>query len=590
MHLSSLLLCLSLGALVKCAAESEWCYTRCEHTPSHWGDISGAFCGEKRQSPINIDTHYVQIDPHLQNFTFVSFSSPNAIEYITNNGHTVKCVLKDNEVEVSGGGLNGTYSTIQFHFHWGDTEYQPGSEHTIDGQRYPMEMHIVSLKKGLNVTQAKADPEGLAVLGFFINATDDEDTSEAWSKLTSTITQEIDTEVPVSHDISINDLIGNVDLTKFYRYMGSLTTPMCNEAVVWTIFQEPIIINKNLIRHFSMKTGFSDVYRPIQNTNGRPVFASPATSPPWCYDDHCFYNQSFWPVLPNSSCAGERQSPINIETEKAEVDEHLVNFAFKKFDDKHAFKYCTNTGHTVKCVLKDGVVEVSEGGLGYVYSTLQLHFHWGMSHNSDGSEHTMNSKRFPMEMHIVNKRKDLTLDEAKQTPTGLAVLGFFIEPTVDQKSSSGGHSGGSSGGHSGGSSGGSSGHQETPSTSDMDAWKKLTNYFSALQKISSKVNVTEEISIDDLLGKVNRAAYYRYNGSLTTPTCDEVVVWTVFKESVRMDNNLMVKFPQYAGYQNVFRSTQSLHSRKVYTTKSASSASGPIIRVLLLASLCALFI
>lgn len=30
-------------------------------------------------------------------------------------------------------------------------------------------MHIVSLKKGLTVEEAKADPEGIAVLGFFIN-------------------------------------------------------------------------------------------------------------------------------------------------------------------------------------------------------------------------------------------------------------------------------------------------------------------------------------------------------------------------------------------------------------------------------------
>lgn len=35
-----------------------------------------------------------------------------------------------------------------------------------------------------------------------------------------------------------------------------------------------------------------------------------------------------------------------------------------------------------------------------------------------------------MQMHIVSKRKDLTLDEAVKTPDGLAVLGFFIEVTV----------------------------------------------------------------------------------------------------------------------------------------------------------------
>lgn len=52
----------------------------------------------------------------------------------------VKVKLKENEVEVSGGGLNDTYSTSQFHFHWGDEEHHPGSEHLIDGYRYPMEV------------------------------------------------------------------------------------------------------------------------------------------------------------------------------------------------------------------------------------------------------------------------------------------------------------------------------------------------------------------------------------------------------------------------------------------------------------------
>uniref|UniRef100_A0A3Q1GRS7 Carbonic anhydrase n=1 Tax=Acanthochromis polyacanthus TaxID=80966 RepID=A0A3Q1GRS7_9TELE len=140
-----------------------------ENSPSKWKDISGSFCGDKRQSPLNIVTSHVVTDSKLNNFTFVNFSSEHAIKSIVNTGHTVKCKLKDNEVEVSGGGLNGTYSTIQFHFHWGDTEHHPGSEHTIDDHRYPMEMHIVSLKKGLAVEQAIEKSDGIAVLGFFIN-------------------------------------------------------------------------------------------------------------------------------------------------------------------------------------------------------------------------------------------------------------------------------------------------------------------------------------------------------------------------------------------------------------------------------------
>lgn len=56
-----------------------------------------------------------------------------------------------------------------------------------------------------------------------------------------------DNEVSINSTFSIDDLIGSIDLTKYYRYMGSLTTPNCNEAVVWTVFHEPININKSLV-------------------------------------------------------------------------------------------------------------------------------------------------------------------------------------------------------------------------------------------------------------------------------------------------------------------------------------------------------
>uniref|UniRef100_A0AAX7UCU6 Carbonic anhydrase n=1 Tax=Astatotilapia calliptera TaxID=8154 RepID=A0AAX7UCU6_ASTCA len=128
--------------------------------------------------------------------------------------------------KVSGGGLSGTYTGLQFHFHWGDVK-NPGSEHMIYEHRYPTEMHIVTQKDHL--TAPPEHPDGYAVLG---------------------------SKVSLDHSISIDDLIGNVNLTKFYRYMGSLTTPACNEAVVWTIFHEPIHVNTELVKNAEEKASY----------------------------------------------------------------------------------------------------------------------------------------------------------------------------------------------------------------------------------------------------------------------------------------------------------------------------------------------
>lgn len=37
-------------------------------------------------------------------------------------------------------------------------------------------------------------------------------------------------------------------LSGYYRYQGSLTTPDCSEAVVWTVFEEPVEIGREQVR------------------------------------------------------------------------------------------------------------------------------------------------------------------------------------------------------------------------------------------------------------------------------------------------------------------------------------------------------
>ncbi|XP_038644673.1 carbonic anhydrase 4-like, partial [Scyliorhinus canicula] len=55
--------------------------------------------------------------------------------------------------------------------------------------------------------------------------------------------------------VSLMDLIKTVNLLKYFRYNGSLTTPECNEVVVWTVFEEPIRLNASLVEVF-----FRDLY------------------------------------------------------------------------------------------------------------------------------------------------------------------------------------------------------------------------------------------------------------------------------------------------------------------------------------------
>ena len=40
---------------------------------------------------------------------------------------------------IKGAGLPGTYRIAQLHFHWG-SDNNKGSEHTIDGNAYPLEV------------------------------------------------------------------------------------------------------------------------------------------------------------------------------------------------------------------------------------------------------------------------------------------------------------------------------------------------------------------------------------------------------------------------------------------------------------------
>uniref|UniRef100_A0A8D2IPI2 Carbonic anhydrase n=1 Tax=Varanus komodoensis TaxID=61221 RepID=A0A8D2IPI2_VARKO len=184
--------------------------------PGTW--LTQEYCNGKRQSPINIRSEKAIHNRSLGAITLTGYDDGKKLQEMINSGKTVDIELEDG-LYFTGHGLPAQYAAKSFHFHWGDGDSRPGSEHYIDNRQYPMELHIVHTKNNTSVSDARKDPEGIAVLGFFLEVRDE-------AKRTT---------------FSLLDLLGPTDFARYFRYPGSLTTPQCNEVVIWTIFPDPIL-------------------------------------------------------------------------------------------------------------------------------------------------------------------------------------------------------------------------------------------------------------------------------------------------------------------------------------------------------------
>lgn len=91
-----------------------------------------------RQSPINISTNEVTLDPRLSSKQ-LTWSWPNKTIDVTNTGYGWKAHVHGEETSLQGGPLKDTYQLEQYHMHWGP-DHSSGSEHLVDGQSYAGEV------------------------------------------------------------------------------------------------------------------------------------------------------------------------------------------------------------------------------------------------------------------------------------------------------------------------------------------------------------------------------------------------------------------------------------------------------------------
>ncbi|XP_002689744.2 carbonic anhydrase 9 isoform X2 [Bos indicus] len=241
-----------------------------------WPQVSPA-CAGRFQSPVDIRPELTAFCPALRPLEFLGFELPPQPKLrLCNNGHTVQLSLPSGLKMALGPGQE--YRALQLHLHWGAAG-RPGSEHTVDGHRFPAEIHVVHLSTAFEeFDEALGRPGGLAVLAAFLQEGPEENSAyeQLLSRLGEITEKDSETWVP---GLDVSALLPS-DLSRYFRYEGSLTTPPCAQGVIWTVFNQTVKLSAKQLHTLSDSLWGPDDsrlqlnFRATQPLNGRIIEAS----------------------------------------------------------------------------------------------------------------------------------------------------------------------------------------------------------------------------------------------------------------------------------------------------------------------------
>jgi len=218
---------------------------------------------------------------------------------------------------------------------------------------------------------------------------------------------------------------------------------------------------------------------------------------------------STWPQC-YPSASGERQSPVDINPADLKPFNPFQRLIWKYIPENT--ERVTNTGFHWKVEVNGKGSELSGGPLEGKYVLEQFHCHWGAS-DDQGSEHTINGKKYSGEVHLVhwNSTKYSSFEEACKHPDGLCVLGIFLKPGRT--------------------------HYE------------LNKIVAQLTHIQFK-NQTAKLGVPVDPGCLipHYSGYWTYQGSLTTPPCSECVIWIVFQDPMEVSQEQLKAFRSMKSY------------------------------------------
>merc|ERR1711881_58122 len=136
--------------------------------PNYWPIIFPT-CNGGRQSPIDIKLSDVQDIYLYNNLKFKNYGAEYTGTFSTYNNTLQWDIDSNKPPQIKGGFLFSTwYNLAHFNIHWGAEDCR-GSEHTINGEPFPAEIHFVHYSsKFASLSEAAGNENGLAVVGIFL--------------------------------------------------------------------------------------------------------------------------------------------------------------------------------------------------------------------------------------------------------------------------------------------------------------------------------------------------------------------------------------------------------------------------------------
>ena len=207
--------------------------------PAHWASLAEAHasCGGRHQSPVDI-TGYQVGDAGPLVFLYAT-----PAEAVRNDGAFVHVDYPEGNTLVSSG---QTYALQSAHLH-------APSEHTIDGEGFAAELHLVHEEAGGD----------LAVVGLLFTLGEP-----------SPVVQAVLDAAPPGETVEAGVDIHPGDYVpvepSYFRYDGSTTTPPCEEQVAWHVMREVRTISQAQVDGLLALSGGPNS-RPLQPHGSRVI-------------------------------------------------------------------------------------------------------------------------------------------------------------------------------------------------------------------------------------------------------------------------------------------------------------------------------